>query len=267
MKWDTYHTQGIKLKYVYRYISFEKLIHFLETNSLFFSRMDKFEDNLEGITPYDITELLGNLGNDFLEEKPNEMLDFIWKELITRRKKALSAVQDNLNSQKKKYVSSWFLNNSESMGMWDLYAPNGYLLKFERSKLQSIVKSNRGKQRFVNDNNTLLVAGRVNYQDFNEVPFAEQKSKIKYSTFRKHIAFKHEEEYRLLISLPYELPLPGIEYNIGNIDDLEFEIIANPRMDRFTYETNKKVIGKYTTHELKESTLKLWLEFRDLRIL
>ena len=47
MKWDTCHTQGIKLKYVYRYISFEKLIHFLETNSLFFSRMDKFEDNLE----------------------------------------------------------------------------------------------------------------------------------------------------------------------------------------------------------------------------
>jgi hypothetical protein len=57
MKWNTYHTKEIKEKYVYRYLTIEKLVDFLETNSIYLSRLDKFEDNLENIEPYDINEL------------------------------------------------------------------------------------------------------------------------------------------------------------------------------------------------------------------
>lgn len=35
--------------YYYRYVSLKKLSHFLATKSLYLSRIDKFEDNLEGI--------------------------------------------------------------------------------------------------------------------------------------------------------------------------------------------------------------------------
>jgi hypothetical protein len=51
MKWETYHTKEINQKYVYRYLTLEKLVDFLETGELYLTRLDKFEDNLENISP------------------------------------------------------------------------------------------------------------------------------------------------------------------------------------------------------------------------
>ncbi|WP_395655093.1 hypothetical protein [Flavobacterium sp.] len=57
MKFETQHKKKIIDKYVYRYLTIEKLIDFFDTNSIYLSRLDTFEDNLENIEPYDINEI------------------------------------------------------------------------------------------------------------------------------------------------------------------------------------------------------------------
>ena len=269
MNWDTYNTKGIKLKYVYRYISLEKLIHFLETGSLYFARMDTFEDNLENITPFDITELIGHLPNlDFLSYMDTSIMpDGEVEDMEKTRIKALKEVKKNLNSQRKKYVSSWALSNSESIGMWDLYAPNGFMIRFERSHLQRIIKSQLDYHSNVLFSSDLVIAGRVKYQDYETIPFNEKGSYMLYSAFRKHIAFKHEEEYRIVIQKAETYKKKGIEYYLGKIDKLDFEIYANPRMNKFAIDKYIMVLRKFSqNHVLKESRLKPWLKFKEMDI-
>lgn len=268
MKWNTYNTRSINSKYLYRYVSLEKLLHFLRTGSLYFSRMDSFEDNLEGIIPFEITKLIINMLPVTPKEARNQVLsDETYEQIKLSRNQNLMDLQKELHEkQKKRFVSCWFLGNTESIGMWDLYAKEGFLIRFDREILQNLVESKIKSQNIHHEKTDLLVAGKVKYQDFAKIPSDEKKSLIKYSGFRKHEAFKHEEEYRFIIhkSKPNEL---GLVYNLEEIDSLDFQIFTNPKMSKFTFNTYSDLLKKYTSkHKLKESMLKPWLEFKNTNL-
>jgi hypothetical protein len=266
MNWDTYNTKSIKSKYLYRYVSLEKMIHFLSTGSLYFSRMDSFEDNLEGITPDDITKLIMNLKPVPSKElRSNEIDDSVWENTQKNRFNNLLGLQKKLNEkQTKHFVSCWFLGDTESIGMWDLYATDGFLIRFERLSLQNLVKEKHKTQSIDYKDSDLLVAGKVKYQDFEKVAWENDGNLIKYSGFRKHEAFKHEEEYRFIIH-KLDPPENGIIYKLDEIDNLDFKIYANPRMSSFTFNTYSNILKKYSLkHELNESMLKQWLEFKNM---
>jgi hypothetical protein len=266
MKWDTYHTKGITSKYLYRYVSLTKLLHFLRTGSLYFTRMDSFEDGLEGIVPYNITELYANLPPLQDEASRNkEISEESWIELKERRINILNHIQqDLLEKQKRLYVNCWYLGDSESIGMWDLYGKNGFMIRFERQAIQDLVKSEIESQSVKYAKDDLIVGGIIRYQDFDKVVWKEEKSLIKYSGFRKHIAFKHEEEYRFIIHKS-EIVEGGIEYKLGEINDLEFDLFANPKMNSFEFITNNELISRYTDKKLKDSKLKPWLDFKNMK--
>lgn len=266
MNWDTYNTKSIKSKYLYRYVSLEKMIHFLSTGSLYFSRMDSFEDNLEGVSPNDITQLIINLIPVPPKEiRSNEIEDSIWENTQKNRLNKLLQLQKKLKEKQKKYfVSCWFLGDTESIGMWDLYAKDGFLIRFERLSLQKIVKAKVKKQNFNYEDKDLLVAGKVKYQDFEKVAWKNEGVSMVYSGFRKHEAFKHEEEYRFIIH-KLDPPENGIIYKLDEIDNLDFKIYANPRMSSFTFNTYSNILKKYSLkHELNESMLKQWIEFKNM---
>ena len=109
MKWDTHHTKEITEKYVYRYLTIEKLIDFLDTNSIYLARLDTFEDNLENIEPYDINEL------KFLTlSKPEntnpEISEQLWGDIIKKSIRKLKKNQDYLiKKQKKDLLAVGFL--------------------------------------------------------------------------------------------------------------------------------------------------------------
>ena len=91
---------------------------------------------------------------------------------------------------------------------------------------------------------------------------------MRYSAFRKHIAFKHEEEYRVVIQKVEYNDKLGIEYCLGEIDKLDFELFANPRMSKFSIDKHKRILSKFSKkHILNESKLKPWLKFKDMDIL
>ena len=92
MKWDTYHTKEIKEKYLYRYVTIEKLIDFLSTNSIYLSRLDSFEDSFEDIQPYDINQLKF-LYTEKPEDANPEISDEIWNEKIENGRKSITGLQ------------------------------------------------------------------------------------------------------------------------------------------------------------------------------
>jgi Protein of unknown function (DUF2971) len=266
MNWDTYHTGEIKDKFVYRYLSFEKLIHFLSTGSLYLARLDQFEDNLEGISPYEINEIRYSLKLKVKPEYPNPNIpEYVWNRQIKTSKDSLTDVQRKLlDIQKKRFVSCWFLGDVESIGMWDLYANSGFAIRFDREYFQNIIKEGIKYPENLKTGLDLIVIGKVTYQNFDDMLTKEKQSLLKYSVFRKHLSFKHEEEFRLIGFHKEVIESIGLEYKLGAIIDLEFDIFANPRMNALSFSTYSEIIKHYSErHKLMESKLKNWLELRN----
>lgn len=266
MEWKTYKTGGIKQKYVYRYLTLEKLVDFLETGELYLTRLDKFEDNLENISPYDINELKGRSG---LTSKPKDanpgISDHHWEDLINNNRKELDVIREKLNRQQQhRFVSCWILNDVESFAMWDIYGKSGFAIRFDRIYLQKIIRESINIQAGDTKKIDLLVAGKVIYQNFDNMFSKEKESQIKYSVFRKHLSFNHESEFRIVGFIRTKLDRPGLRYRIPDLENLNFDIIANPRLNSFQFDQYKSILNKYSKeHQLKESTLKIWLEFRN----
>lgn len=266
MNWDTYHTKKISEKYVYRYVTIEKLIDFLLTGSIYLSRLDTFEDNFENMQPYDINEL------KFLylkkpEDANPEIPDHNWDEIIENSKVRFSEIQEYLHKeQKKRFVSCWFLNDVESFGMWDIYGKSGFAIRFEQKYFQDLIKKSIQLQIEPTSNIDLLVAGKVVYQNFDEMLIKEEESLIKYSAFRKHLSFKHESEFRIIGFMDNVDDYKGLRFKLPSLDTLKFDIIANPRLSSFQFLQFKHIIETYAPkHKLIESELKLWLEFRKTK--
>ncbi|MEI7508999.1 MAG: DUF2971 domain-containing protein [Flavobacterium sp.] len=266
MNWETHHTKEITEKYVYRYLTIEKLIDFLDTNSIYLARLDTFEDNLENIEPYDINQL------KFLTlSKPDdanpEMPESFWEELIEKSKIRLKEIQNYLiEKQRKRFVSCWILSDVESFGMWDTYGKSGFVVRFDRVYFQKIIEESIDLQIEPTNKIDLLVAGKVFYQDFEKMLPNEKKSLLRFSAFRKHLSFKHESEYRIVGFTDKNENETGLRFKLPEIENLDFEIFANPRLSSFQFQQYKKIIEKYLkADKLKESELKNFLEFRKLK--
>lgn len=265
MKWETSHTIKITEKYVYRYLTIEKLIDFLETNSIYLARLDTFEDNLENIEPYDITQLK----LQYLSKPENanpEISDSTWEELIIKGKNRIKEIQSYLiEKQKKRFVSCWILNDVESFGMWDTYGKSGFAIRFERKYFQKIIQDSINLQIEPTSKIDLLVVGKVFYQNFEKMYLNEKESLMKFSAFRKHLSFRHESEFRIVGFTNESENETGLRFKLPHIETLEFEIFANPRLSPFQFQQYQNIISKYSkTKRLKMSELKNWLEFRNL---
>lgn len=149
--------------------------------------------------------------------------------------------------------------------MWDIYEKAGFAIRFETKYFQQLIKNSIKYQTEPTNKIDLLVAGEVQYQNFDEMLLKEKESSLKYSVFRKHIAFNHETEYRIVGFMNEFIDIPGLKFQLPNIEDLKFDIIANPRLTFFQFETYKSIIENYSDkHILKESKLKIWLDFRNI---
>jgi hypothetical protein len=148
--------------------------------------------------------------------------------------------------------------------MWDIYGKSGFAIRFERSYFQKLIKDSIEIQKGKTDEIDLLVVGKVVYQNFDEMLLKEKESLLKFSVFRKHLSFNHESEYRIVGYMKEILDVPGLRFKLPNIEDLDFDIIANPRLDGFQFDKYKGILSKYSQkHPLTESELKIWLEFRN----
>lgn len=266
-QWNTYYTKGIKKKSLYRYMAKDKLLSLLTTKSVYMPTMDRFDDKLEGISTYNITELQVHYETCFIDREDEIALAMLkdWKEQKEKSAYHLKAISKKMIwNQKAHYVSCWFSSDRESDGMWRNYAKeNGFAIKVDRKKFQKKVKQSLGINSLSQKQN--LILGRVKYQDFPRVIEDEQGNTVLHLAFRKDESFEHEREYRMVLVDKSEGDKPNhFLYELENFEELDITIIAHPAMKDDVYLKSKAKFEALGEHiKVKKSELEPFYQLID----
>ena len=198
---------------LWRYMSLEKFVSILATGSLFFTRVDKFDDPFEGFTPPLLTymyELIINRAED------------------TEKAGLESAVKAMENWRKYVMCNCWHQNQEESMAMWEKYQirNSGIAIK---TTMQNLKKS-------LSDELDIFI-GQIKYSSpetyetkytFDYVSANLSNEQLLYFPyFYKRKAFEYEHEVRLIID---SHPLVS-DYWDKNFGDIPLEDIFQKELE------------------------------------
>jgi|GEM_PF-260651 len=222
---------------IWKYLSFDKFLSLLITQSLYFCRSDKFED------PYE-----GTISSQTLEQIKTftDQLDYNNKEEIFEQMLSL------LNaSRKMTLVNCWHINEFESDGMWKLYSnvKNSIAIQTTVGKLKEAIEKT----------NEDVYIGKVNYVDF-DVDFVQAFNMLGPFIYKRK-SFAHEQELRAVIWAPglnlsntveqnmeEELTIPIVQHGKSiNIDiNLLIERIhISPLSESWFEKIVKSIIAQY----------------------
>jgi hypothetical protein len=233
-RWEHYTIKRINDRYLYRFVSETNLEKFLKTGHLWMSRADTFGDKMECVTI-----------NDLRLKRP--------------------PIHDIEKRKQKHLISCWHLATNESLAMWDSYVSEitkrrTVAIRFERKKLIDIVTNSVANNLPKYTAKTIL--GPVRYKNLlrNSSELADS-DKVKYVAFRKEYDFNYENEFRFVIQHKKEYHDKGYNYYLGNPQDLPFQILINPLLDKADYIKTKEQItkGKFKNN-FNESSLTKWLK-------
>lgn len=154
---------------IWRYMDFTKFVSLLQTNCLFLSRVDNFEDPYEGATSRANSKIRKSMPIDYVI--PDNIL------------KDMSHFQEW--SRNWTYVNCWHMNNVESEAMWKLYAQTNEAIAIQST--YSTLNEQLPKEVYL---------GTVNYIDYEKDLLPEGNGFLPY--VHKRLAFEHEKELRVL---------------------------------------------------------------------
>lgn len=252
-------------KFLYRYISLDKLQNFLESKSIWFSRADKFEDKLECVELQSYREW-SNLWRGIL--KAPEKLNYGLKGdiLSTAREFKYNFLSDQLYRQKQTFVSCWYMQDYESIAMWELYSKSdGLALKFDANNLISYILDSCSAIDLPYMQK--LVCGPVRYMDYIGLDYKDYPKGFfdGYVAFRKNNSFSHESEYRFVLMADSPLEnIFGVPIPLQNLANLNFEIIPSPKNSKSDEVKLIELLQAYNMFDkLKESQLLDFYRFFD----
>jgi len=212
---------------IWRYMDFTKFVAMLESSSLFFARADCLGDPFEGSY---------SRGNEKLrpivyKDTPDHVLDII--------KTQGSEFSKRLRQWT--FVNCWHMNESESAGMWKLYAKTNEAIA---------IKSNFTKLFDELDSGTYV--GLVEYIDFDHDWIPE--GNVFFPYVHKRRSFAHEQEIRALFTqFPSEdgklnfnkkPPEGGLEKKV-NVNNLIESVYVAPTCPGWFKSLVEKVCAKY----------------------
>ena len=202
---------------VWRYMSFEKFANILATESLFFTRADKYDDKFEGYLPQSTTLFYESSGSQIV---PN------FRQYIM--------------------CNCWHHGDEESMAMWDKYhlRNSGIAIKTTIGNL---------KNSLPDDPNVFI--GKIEYiEDYNQIDVLEDVPPdiwLHYPYFYKRTPFKYEQEVRAIIDIasilqddPYEFGRP-LKINVKTLIGKNSEVIVSPHADKWVAGTLELIVKEY----------------------
>ena len=205
---------------VWRYMSFEKFADIVATESLFFTRADKYDDKFEGYVPQSTTLSYESSGSQIV---PN------FRQYIM--------------------CNCWHHGDEESMAMWDKYhlRNNGIAIKTTIENL---------KNSLPDEPNVFI--GKIEYiEDYNQIDMLEDVPPeiwLHYPYFYKRTPFKYEQEVRAIIDIasilqgdPYEFGRP-LKINVKTLideNDENSEVIVSPHADKWVAGTLELIVKQY----------------------
>lgn len=209
---------------LWRYLSLDKFINLVHSNELFFAPLAWYEetDPFEGYAPL---AMMNSIAKRFAEPRDKiatrldefeEKIKSTQTELSIELKNEIESIRGdikNLMPSIKDYIKNiisrlavncWYSSEHESEGMWNLYSKQGIAIK---TSVKSIKASLNG-----NTQDYVIDMGRVKYLDFNAEGLTENECTTEDGQsigMIKRVAYKHENEVRLLI-LPGPLKLDNL---------------------------------------------------------
>ncbi|GAB3494023.1 DUF2971 domain-containing protein [Spirosoma knui] len=246
---------------IWRYMDFTKFIHFLENSSIFFPKIDLFEDKYEGLhnalsenDSYDINDegefiRIDTIG-DTRQSENNEIIKGILQSGIEEVKSSVG-------------VSCWRMSQYESHAMWKIFlnSNDGIAIKTSLGGILEALQI---------DENRNLHLGKVQYIDYNneKIPINNLLNPL----FYKNIYFAHESEFRILaydvkdsyidhFNANNLVPLAGTGINVKlNYKNLIKEIVVGPYASSWFLNLLKKV--SYEKYQLEVPINKSIIELR-----
>ena len=241
---------------LWRYMSFEKFVSILATGSLFFTRVDKFDDPFEGFTPPLLTymyELIINHAED------------------TEKASLESAVKAMENWHKYIMCNCWHQNQEESMAMWEKYQM--------RNSGIAIKTTMKNLKKSLSDELDIFI-GQIKYSSpetyetkytFDYVSANISNEQLLYFPyFYKRKAFEYEHEVRLIID-SHRLVSDYWDKNFGDIPledifqkELEFPDICETGIPlTIDVETliGETIISPYTEDWVTEAVRSVVLQY------
>lgn len=203
---------------LWRYMSFEKFANILATESLFFSRADKFDDKFEGYIPESIKVSYASAG---IHIDPNIFRPYVM-------------------------CNCWHHNNEESMVMWDKYhlRNSGIAIKTTLGNLKNSLPDEPN-----------VFTGQIEYiENHNQIEIPENPSiaSLVYSPyFYKRTPFEYEHEVRAIVDVepflhgdPYEYGKP-LEIDVKVLIGKSSEVIVSPHAEKWVTGTLELIVKQY----------------------
>lgn len=235
---------------LWRYMDLAKFLSLLESNSLFFTRLDHFVDPFEGA--------LGVIENEEAwARKEKERLKQWFKvedkyakrssddcDLDTKATQYLNGYRDKLKDWRTcNYVSCWHKSDYESEAMWQLYTRDGKQGIAIQTTFERLYHSLQSELYFD--------FGLVNYVDYNEHNNGNSNKRFNLfdAMWYKRKSFEHEKEFRIIVTDDCKLAYRDFNKSIRvNLNLLIENVYISPQADTWYVELVQKVIRKYGLH-------------------
>jgi hypothetical protein len=234
-------------KFFCRYIDLYRLLDLINHNKLYFTRFDRFEDGLEGLTGNGISLRYFTESEPITKENINTAFDEETQNKIIKGDQALREEYKNevFYSQQTQFANCWFEGNKESIAMWKLYSQNGGVaIKFNAKELiESVIEHAKA----LNDEDFLILYfGSVNYK--NIWPFDVQEVfEGKFSGLKKDRSYMHENEFRFVAVVPTQKAGKHLQFSlpIKPLPSFKMEIVANPFMMDWQVDNLSSLLRKF----------------------
>jgi hypothetical protein len=203
---------------LWRYFDLKGFLYLVAMKSIYFNRVDKFEDANEGV---DLRLLMERkLRSNSISKKIIELGNLVLTDRIA---------QNQVINQKKYFVSCWHQNEEESPMMWGIYSNNeGIVLKIKYKDLKNLFKI-----AYINWTNpedfdlSVEKIQYINFLDLQSKPKEEIEKLNKFGLF-KDIGYRYENEVRIVAKSKEEL-----SYNDQEITSLDI-FLKNTKFEKIT---------------------------------
>lgn len=232
---------------LWRYMSLEKFANFLATQSLFFTRADKFDDKFEGHIPRQIMSIYKSVIENYEKKNSLEVPED-------------STLQFAYGLRKHVMCNCWYQAEQESMAMWDKYhmRNSGIAIKTTMANLKNSLPDRYdvfiGEIQYLEDHREIRVLKNVSIPNLVHYPY-----------FYKRKSFEHEHEVRVLIEVESllhnyfsdqgisEIPLEQELYKIGMPIEIPVEtligensgVIMSPYAEQWIIDTVASIAEQY----------------------
>lgn len=229
---------------LWRYMDLSKFLSLLEDSSIFFARIDHFQDTFEGALGSKKNEDAW-AKNEFKKRERFLILENKGKgtqmdksEIHAQAEEAFANFRSRLNNWRTMhFVSCWYQSDTESEAMWNLYTKDskqGIAIQTTFDKLYQTLPAI-----------PQIDFGMVNYIDYNKYNNGASKDQFDIfdAAWYKRKSFEHEKEFRAVIKDDRCLSCRDWNKNIPvNLNALIENIYISPNADEWFAKLVKKIV-------------------------